>query len=131
MPIYFIIFMCIGQSAALSILSKISSNKLFDECQKLSESKHFEKMIEKLSKNDKIPILAEDAPATLWNDANYPKHLSTMQSFMAEVKLHDKEYKNPPMGPKHWSDPKGPTKRRTAYLLAVNFRTKMHRVCCE
>jgi hypothetical protein len=123
-PTFSILFMCIGLSlAALSLWSKISSNKLYNECQKLSQSKEFKEMIGKLSEKEKIPILvrADENGTAPWNDLNYPKHLFAMQSFMDEVKLYKKVLN------------KGAKGRRQsfAYVRAQNFRFKTHQVCCR
>jgi hypothetical protein len=127
-----ILFVCIGLAAALSLLSKMSSNQLYDECKMMSESELFEEMIKKLSHPDKIPILVEEGESAPWDDENYAKRLSAMQGFMAEVKSHNKVYRIYPSIPPLWHYMDGTAKKeqKLAYVRAERFRYEIHRVCC-
>jgi hypothetical protein len=130
-PTFTILFMCIGLAAALSLLSKISPNKLYDECELLSRTKEFSEMIKNLTQ--KIPILVKghDDESALWDDINYPKQLSAIKSFIAKVKSHEYAYENYEFNYKHWDYSKiseVPPKRVIAYDEAMTFK-KTHRVC--
>jgi hypothetical protein len=130
-PTFSILFMCIGLSAAAVFLSpKLSSHKVYDKCQKLTGLNDFKQMIEKLSQQENIPILAKaDAHTAEWNDVNYPKHLKEMQRFMDEVNLHNEVLKHPPPGKGH-ADEFPETAEGLAHDRAGIFRFTTHRVSC-